>query len=80
MAVVVRESFGECHLAGASSLPLDDLASELYTLPPPGEWPLTLLGSREEIAQAQDLLAPKGWSAPPEGQATVNSDANCCIM
>lgn len=58
-----REDYADCHLEGSSSLPLAELAKELFTLPPPGEWPMTLVGSREQIAEAQTLLQPKGWAA-----------------
>tara|TARA_B110001452_G_scaffold224327_1_gene197847 strand:- start:1076 stop:2032 length:957 start_codon:yes stop_codon:yes gene_type:complete len=58
-----REAYASCHLEGSSSLPLAQLATELFTLPPPGEWPMALVGSREQIAEAQALLQPKGWTA-----------------
>lgn len=35
-------------------------------------------GQSDELALQQNG-APKGWSAPPDGEATVNSDANCVI-
>ena len=68
-----REAFASCHLEGSSSLPLEELATELFTLPPPGEWPMTLVGSREQIAQAQALLQPKGWTAAELEAADASS-------
>jgi hypothetical protein len=37
-------------------------------------------GGQSDQMNLQQNGAPKGWSAPPEGEATVNSDANCCVM
>ena len=37
-------------------------------------------GGNKDSMDLQMNGAPKGWSAPPEGQAAVNSDANCSIM
>ena len=51
------------HLAGSASLPVASLQRLLYELPPPGEWPLTLIGAKDELATARDLLQPKGWDA-----------------
>ena len=66
-AVVVdlrpRAEFRACHLEGSASVPSDELSALLYTLPPPAEWPVSLLGTREQLAEAQALLQPKGWSA-----------------
>ena len=66
-AVVVdlrsRAEFRACHLEGSASVPSGELSALLYTLPPPAEWPVTLLGTREQLAEAQALLQPKGWSA-----------------
>ena len=36
-------------------------------------------GASEQLALQQNG-APKGWSAPPEGQASVNADDQCSIM
>ena len=36
-------------------------------------------GGQKDNLGLQMNGAPKGWSAPAEGQATVNSDANCVI-
>ena len=36
-------------------------------------------GAKEDLALQQNG-APKGWSAPPEGQASVNADDQCSIM
>ena len=58
-----RAEFRACHLQGSASVPADELSALLYTLPPPAEWPVTLLGTREQLAEAQALLQPKGWSA-----------------
>jgi len=56
-----REAFEQCHLSGSSSLPLTSLRVRLFELPPPGEWPLTLVGSAAELETARALLLPKGW-------------------
>ena len=56
-----RAEYAERHLSGASSIPLASLAERLYTLPPPAEWPLELVGSRAELADACDFLRPRGW-------------------
>ena len=56
-----REAFEQCHLSGSSSLPLTSLRARLFELPPPGEWPLTLVGSAAELETARALLLPKGW-------------------
>ena len=37
-------------------------------------------GGQKDSLDLQMNGAPKGWSAPAEGQAAVNSDANCSIM
>ena len=37
-------------------------------------------GGQKDALGLQQNGAPKGWSAPAEGQATVNSDSNCAIM
>lgn len=50
-------------VAGACDLPLPQLKERLFELPPPGEWPLTLIGSRSELDVAHSLLRPKGWQA-----------------
>ena len=36
-------------------------------------------GASDHLALQQNG-APKGWSAPVEGQASVNADDQCCIM
>ena len=46
---------------GACAMPLATLEQRLFELPPPGEWPLSLVGSRDELAAARALLQPKGW-------------------
>ncbi len=55
-------AFASGHLAGATSLPVSALRERLYELPPPGEWPLTILGDARELAEARALLSPKGWT------------------
>ena len=67
-----RADFRECHLVGAASVPVAELAAQLYTLPPPAEWPVVLLGSREQIAEAQALLRPKGWTAAELSATTAH--------
>ena len=66
-AVVVdlrsRADFRACHLEGSASVPSGELSTLLYTLPPPAEWPVTLLGTRDQVTEAQGLLQPKGWGA-----------------
>ena len=56
------EQFQRTHLAGACHLPLGDLSSRLFELPPPGEWPVALVGSSDELAAARATLIPKGWA------------------
>lgn len=46
---------------GACSVPTASLQERLFELPPPGEWPLELVGSADDLAAARDLLEPKGW-------------------
>ena len=58
-----RTAFAERHLEGACHLPVAELQTRMYELPPPGEWPLALVGSREELDTADSLLRPKGWTA-----------------
>lgn len=48
---------------GACRLPIQQLEERLFELPPPGEWPLTLIGTRGELDAAHSLLGPKGWTA-----------------
>ena len=48
---------------GACSVPLATLERRLFELPPPGEWPLELVGTSEQLAAARELLYPKGWRA-----------------
>jgi len=36
-------------------------------------------GQKDDLALQQNG-APKGWSAPAVGEASVNQDENCCIM
>ena len=47
---------------GAASVPLAHLEERLFELPPPGEWPLHLIGSSDDLQAARDLLLPKGWT------------------
>lgn len=49
------------HLAGACSLPLDSLRERMFELPPPGEWPLSLIGDESDLAAAREILEPRGW-------------------
>lgn len=58
-----QQEFVQRHLIGSSSVPVDHIAERMYELPPPGEWPLTLLGTAAQIAQAQELIQPRGWCA-----------------
>ena len=58
-----RDDYIRQHLASSSSMPVSELELRMFELPPPGEWPLTLLGSDEQIAQAQALIKPRGWMA-----------------
>lgn len=58
---------------GACWLPLQQLEERLFELPPPGEWPLTLIGTRDELDVAHALLTPKGWTAE-EMQMPQTSD------
>ena len=51
------------HRAGSANVPLEDLETRLFELPPPGEWALTLVGAREDLASARAFLGPKGWQA-----------------
>lgn len=55
--------FTHGHLAGACSMPLSELETRMFELPPPGEWPISLVGNANEVAAAQALLSPKGWTA-----------------
>lgn len=56
-----RADFEKRHLAGSVSLPAAALYERMYELPPPQEWPLTLVGSRDDLARAREILAPRGW-------------------
>ena len=56
-------AFANGHLAGSTSLPVSSLRERMFELPPPGEWPLTLVGSAADLATARELLYSKGWSA-----------------
>ena len=58
---------------GACAMPLATLEERLFELPPPGEWPLSLLGSRDELAAARALLQPKGWEV---SETVVSDDQN----
>lgn len=53
--------------AHAEPVPVDlahfDLPERLYELPPPGEWPLQLIGTKNQLEAAQGLLQPRGWQA-----------------
>ena len=55
-------AFAEHHLLDANSVPIADLKRRMYELPPPGEWPIELLGEAHEISRAQELLTPRGWT------------------
>ena len=55
-------AFAENHLVDANSVPIADLKRRMYELPPPGEWPIELLGEAHEICAAQELLTPRGWT------------------
>jgi SAM-dependent methyltransferase len=48
-------------VSDACSVPVEELEARLYELPPPGEWPLELIGSRAQLTAAQEVLGPKGW-------------------
>ena len=68
-----RRAFEERHLAGSCHVPLAELQERMYELPPPGEWPLALIGSDDEVRAADELLGRKGWSAlhyDPADEAT----------
>ena len=54
--------FCASHATGAANIPIDSLKERLFELPPPGEWPLGLIGSPDELMAARGLLEPKGWS------------------
>ena len=56
-----ESAFARQHLTGASSLPIASLQDRLYELPPPGEWPLALIGGAVELAEARSIISPKGW-------------------
>lgn len=58
-----QAAFEERHVAGSCSVPLDALRERMFELPPPGEWPLALIGDAHELAAARELLSPKGWRA-----------------
>lgn len=56
------EDFCSGHLEAAANIPLSDLRQRLFELPPPGEWPLGLIGGEAELEEARALLEPKGWT------------------
>ena len=41
--------FANGHFAGSTSLPVSFLRERMFELPPPGEWPLTLVGSAADL-------------------------------
>ena len=55
-------SFEDRHVRDAYSVPLGTLEERLFELPPPGEWPLEIMGPREALDEANALLQPKGWT------------------
>jgi len=65
------DEFANRHISGACSLPLDQLEKRMFELPPPGEWPVQLVGSREQLDCAQALLSPRGWDMD---EIDVNSE------
>ena len=60
-------AYSENHLVDANSVPIADLKRRMYELPPPGEWPIELLGEAHEISLAQELLTPRGWTCASKG-------------
>lgn len=71
MLVDVRPAdvFVRGHVVGAANIPVASLQQRLFELPPPGEWPLHLIGAAEELGEAASLLEAKGWTP----QLTVSS-------
>ena len=61
--VDLRQDVYSPPIDGACKLPLSALKERLFEMPPPGEWPLQLIGSRDELDAAHALLRPKGWDA-----------------
>ena len=54
--------FQERHLAGATSIPLEELAARLYELPPKYlPEPLQLFGPSEHLRAAKTILTDSGW-------------------
>jgi SAM-dependent methyltransferase len=49
-------------VVGAANIPVASLQQRLFELPPPGEWPLHLIGAADELGQATSLLQSKGWT------------------
>jgi len=56
-----RADFKSRHLTGSASLPANELRERMFELPPPQEWPLTLIGSTADLAAAREVLHPRGW-------------------
>jgi SAM-dependent methyltransferase len=56
-----ESEFVQGHVPGSASLPVDLLFEKMFQLPPPREWPLVLVGTDEQLEQANHLLHPKGW-------------------
>lgn len=56
-----EEAFDAGHVAGATSIPLEELRWRMFELPPPYEEAVSLCGTREHIAAAEEILGQYGW-------------------
>ena len=53
-----RAAYESRHIVGSVSVPAATLGERMYELPPPREWPLTMVGSANDLAVARELLQP----------------------
>ena len=56
-----RSAFERLHLAGSASVPVQELETRMFELPPPREWPMEVVGSAEDLVAARRLLHSRGW-------------------
>lgn len=53
--------FAERHLVGATSIPITELTSRMFELPPPYKDPVRIFGDEKQLAEAEQLLTDRGW-------------------